>query len=148
MARPTDPNATQIARLQKRYPGATTGEFGDSEALSQRLIGLIREGRKTATCAALRDYHADDEPLPVAGQFEIVLDHTGRPAMVLRTTAVQTTRYCDVDWSFAKDEGEDDDLDGWRAGHRAYFERTGGFDDRMMLLCQRFEMVEDLKPID
>ena len=50
----------------------------------------------------------------------------------------------DVDADFALAEGENDSLEGWRRDHAAYFTRNGGFDPGMMLLCKRFEMVEDL----
>ena len=38
--------------LQDTYPGAGTFKFGDSAALCQHLIAHVRQGRKTATCAA------------------------------------------------------------------------------------------------
>jgi uncharacterized protein YhfF len=133
-----------IHALLKRYPGAALDEFGDSPELSRRLIGLVRAGRKTACCGALRDYLAAGDPVPTAGQYQIVLDHEGTPALVLRMVSVRTLRFIDVDWDFARDEGEDDDLEGWRAGHRAFFARTGGFGPDMPLVCQRFELAEDL----
>ncbi len=40
-------------------------------------------------------------------------------------------------------EGEDEDLAGWRAGHRAYFERNGGFSPDMPLVWERFALIED-----
>ncbi|MEO1277180.1 MAG: ASCH domain-containing protein, partial [Pseudomonadota bacterium] len=40
-------------------------------------------------------------------------------------------------------EGENDSLEGWRADHRAYFERNGGWSPDMMLLCERFRVIED-----
>ena len=62
-----------------------TFKFGDSEELSDRLIALVREGKKTATCGALREYGP--------GKFE----------------------------------------------------RTGGFDPEMVLVCERFRLVRDLE---
>jgi hypothetical protein len=34
-------------------------------------------------------------------------------------------------------------LSGWRRDHQAYFERNGGFDPEMLLVCERFRLVED-----
>ena len=133
-----------IEQLKKTYPGASVGSFGDSAELSDQLIALVRSGQKTATCAALRDYETEGEPLPEVGQYEIVLDATDTPVLVLKTLWVETLRFADVDWAFAKDEGENDTLEGWRSDHRAYFERNGGFDPDMLLVCQRFTVVEDL----
>ena len=133
-----------IEHLLQTYPGAAIGSFGDSEELSAELIALVRSGQKTATCAALRDYEAEGEPLPEVGQYEIVLDATDTPVLVLKTLWVATLRFADVDWGFAKDEGEDDTLDSWRRNHRAFFERNGGFDPDMLLVCQRFSVAQDL----
>ena len=130
--------------LRRAYPGAITGEFGDTPALSRHLIALIREGRKTATCGALADYKREGDPVPGVGDFEIALDETGAPALVLQITDVALTRFEDVTWDFARDEGEDDDLQGWRDGHSAFFERTCGFDPAMVLVCLRFRLAEDL----
>lgn len=41
-------------------------------------------------------------------------------------------------------EGENDSLAGWRADHREYLERNGGFDPNMMLVCERVRLIEDL----
>lgn len=133
-----------IDQLKQKYPSASIGSFGDSAELSAELIALVRSGKKTATCAALRDYEAEGEPLPEVGQYEIVLDTTETPVLVLKTLWVATLRFADVDWAFAKDEGEDDTLESWRRNHRAFFERNGGFDPDMLLVCQRFAVVEDL----
>ena len=128
-----------------RYPDSVPFKFGDSAALCASLTALVREGRKTATCGALRDFTDDDDELPVVGRRDIVLNWDGTPALVIETVAVERKRFRDVGETFALQEGEDDSLEGWRAGHRAYFERNGGFDDEMMLVCERFRLVEDLE---
>ena len=49
----------------------------------------------------------------------------------------------DKESKFAKDEGEGDgSLDAWRKEHAAYFERNGGFSPNMLLVCERFKVVE------
>lgn len=129
-----------------RYPGAATFTFGDSRALCDRLLALVRAGRKTATCGALRDFGAGGEALPEPGRRDIALDWDGRPALVIETVAVEIVRFCDVGPDFALAEGEDASLEGWQAGHRAFFARNGGFDPGMDLVCERFRLVEDLAP--
>jgi uncharacterized protein YhfF len=52
-------------------------------------------------------------------------------------------RFCDVDENFALAEGENGDLEGWRRDHRRYFERNGGFDNELMVVCERFKLVHD-----
>jgi uncharacterized protein YhfF len=125
-----------------RHPGAVTFAFGDSRALSDVLLALVRAGRKTATCGALRDFEAG-EAMPVVGRRDIALDWDGRPALVIETTEVTIRRFREVEADFALAEGEDETLEGWQEGHRRYFERNGGWDPEMELVCERFRLVED-----
>ena len=97
-----------------------------------------------ATCEALRVFESEGEVLPVVGRRDIALNWDGTPALVIETVSVALTRFCDVGEDFALAEGENDTLEGWRSDHRSYFERNGGFDPEMILVCERFKLVEDL----
>ena len=127
-----------------RYPGAQTFKFGDSAELSAELLALVRSGRKTATCGARRDFPDDSPDMPVVGRQDIALEWDGRPALVIETVEVSICRYCDVTEDFALAEGENETLEGWRRDHQRYFERNGGFEPEMELVCERFRLVEDL----
>ena len=131
-----------VDRLKEKYPDAEIFTFGDSEALCQQLLSLVRSGRKTATCGALRDFQEGGEPVPVPGRKDIALNWDGSPALVIETISVTTALFCDIAEDFALAEGENEDLDGWRRDHKAFFERNGGFEPDMMLLCERFRLVE------
>ncbi|MFK7994844.1 MAG: ASCH domain-containing protein [Granulosicoccus sp.] len=137
-----------INDVLNKYPGATTFKFGDSKSLSDLLLSLVRQGKKTATCAALYDFTEGDEVMPVVGRQDIACEWDDTPALVIQTIAVEHKRFCDVDEEFALLEGENDDLQGWRIDHQEYFERNGKFDENMMLVCERFELIEDLKMIN
>lgn len=137
-----------IDDLKQKYPGAETFKFGDSKGLSDQLIALVRDGRKTATCGALRDFQNGDEALPVVGRRDIALNWDGTPAFVIETVDVAINRFCDVGEDFALAEGENDDLAGWQRDHQAYFERNGGFSQEMDLVCERFKLVENLQSRD
>lgn len=134
-----------IEDLQETYPGAGTFKFGDNEKLCQELIALVRAGKKRATCGALRDFEDEPEAMPVVGRADIVANWDGTPALVIRTTNVQQIRFCDVTEDMALAEGEDENLEGWRKGHKAFFKRNGGWHPEMMLVFEHFELVEDLK---
>ncbi len=135
----------ELDDLKKQYPEAASFKFGDGASLCALLIRLVREGKKTATCGALHDFTEGDEEMPVEGRCDIALNWDGTPALVIRTVAVNIKRFCDVDEEFALLEGENDSLAGWRSDHQAYFERNGGFDEEMLLVCERFEVVEDVQ---
>ena len=114
--------------------------LGDSRALNERLLGLVRSGQKTATCGALRDFQ-DGEPMPVVGRQDIALDWDGKPALLIETVEVTIRRFCDVPEDFALAEG-DGDFDDWKSGHIAFFTRNGGFDPQMELVCERFRLID------
>lgn len=132
-----------LAAVLARHPGAETFTFGDGPAMSDELLGLVRAERKTATCAPLRDYAPDGDEMASPGRRDVALEWDGRPALVIETLSVHLCPFDEVDEDFALAEGETDDLQGWRDGHRAYFERNGGFDPKMILVCERFRVVED-----
>lgn len=134
----------EIEDLQDTYPGAGTFKFGDSAELSARLITLVRNGRKRATCGAQRDFEDDPDAMPVEGRIDICAHWDGTPALVIKTTKVRQIRFCDVTEDMALAEGENDTLEGWRKGHKAYFKRNGGYHPEMMLVFEHFDLIEDL----
>lgn len=123
--------------------GSTSFTFGDNEELCNELLDLVRSGKKTATCGALREFGPDGDAMPEVDCQDIALNWDGTPALLLETLEVNQVRFCDVEESFALAEGENDDLEGWRSDHQRYFERNGGFDHEMMLVCERFRLVHD-----
>ena len=133
-----------LLQIRERYPDALETAFGDSAALSEHLIALIRAGRKTATVGALQDYIDENAPIPKVGDHQIVLSFDGEPVLVLRTTDSFIRPFADIAWDFARHEGENENHRQWRAEHQAYFERNGGYDPNMPLVCERFQLVEDL----
>ena len=121
------------------WNGLDAHMFGDSPALADELLQLVLEGRKTASCWAA----AEGLKGAVVGKPFAVKDGAGVVRCVLETIELTQRRYCDVDAAFAFEEGEDDrTLESWRAGHRAYFTRNGGFAPDMLLWCERFRLVE------
>ncbi len=118
--------------------------FGDSPALADALLALVIAGKKTATCGALRDYGLGKEALPKVGRRDTVLNGSGRPAAVIETIEVTTMRFGTVPEDFALAEGEGD-FAAWREGHIAYFDRNGGWSEDMMLVCERFRLVDVLE---
>ncbi len=122
---------------------AITFKFGDSEELCNRLLQLVRSGKKTATCGALYEFGPGKDEMPVVGRRDVAVHWDGTPALLLETVAVTEMRFCDVGEEFALAEGENDSLEGWQRDHRRYFERTGGFEPDMMLVCERFRLICD-----
>lgn len=119
--------------------------FGDDARLADELLGLVLEGTKTATSSLLSEYGDDTAPLPTVGDLSIILDGTGHPRALIRTTEVEVLPFTDVTVDFAAAEGEDDrSLEAWREGHTRYFSRQLGVDtlpDDLMVVAERFELL-------
>ena len=124
--------------VPEKYRGLRAFAFGDGSELADELLGLVIRGIKTATCST------EDEPnTSTPGERWIVRDGHGEPRCVIETTEVSYRRFDEVDANFAFEEGEGDrSLDHWRKAHRAYFTRQGKFSEDMMLMCERFRLVE------
>jgi len=124
--------------VPEKYRGLRAFAFGDGPELADELLGLVIRGIKTATCST------EDEPnTSTPGERWIVLDGHGEPRCVIETTEVSYRRFDEVEANFAFEEGEGDrSLDHWRKAHRAYFTRQGKFSEDMMLMCERFRLVE------
>ncbi len=122
-------------------------QFGYGVEQGDRLLACVLEGPKRATAGALWAYEAEGEPVPVPGDFSVLLDGRGNARCVIRTTQVDVVPFDQVDEAFAFDEGEGDrSLEYWRSVHWPYFERELadlGLEARMDMpvVCERFEVV-------
>ena len=144
--------ASILAKLAERGivlpPGPVRVDgYGDSEALSEALLALIRSGHKRAGTGLLWAYELEADPLPKVGDLEVVIDHREEPALVTRLTSVAIVPYCDVTAEYAAIEGEGDgSLAYWRNAHWAYFSRECQRIGRepaqtMPVLCCVFELL-------
>lgn len=121
--------------------------FGDDPALADQLLGLVLDGVKTGTSTALAELTRAGEPLPEKGDLSILLDGSGRPGALIRTTRVATVPFDEVGEEFAASEGEDDrSLASWRAEHERYWRRVLGplgeeFGPDMPVVTERFELL-------
>ena len=92
--------------------------YGDSEKLSDELLGLIRAGRKRAGTSLLRAMEAEGQALPEAGDIEIILNFSGEPVLVTRIVRTEVLPFSSVTADYAAIEGEGDgSLEHWRRAH-------------------------------
>ncbi|CAM3816408.1 ASCH domain-containing protein [Alkalicoccus chagannorensis] len=109
------------------------------------LADLVVTGKKTATCSGLAFYEMENEALPQAGEYDIVLDSREAPAAVIQVTSVDIVPMNEVSEAFALAEGEGDYDEWWRA-HEAFFREElpaigRSFSPDMRLVCERFTCV-------
>ena len=126
--------------------------YGDSPALSESLLALIRSGRKRAGTGLLWAYEHDHEDIAKTGDIEIVIDHLQQPAFITRITSATVVPYAEVTAEYAAIEGEGDgSLEYWRTAHWAFFSRECArigrdADERMPVVCAIFEVLDVVPP--
>lgn len=125
-----------------RYPGAICFKYGDSAELNAEILALVQSGKKTVTCDAVANFAAREEPHPEPGRIDIALDWDGKPAAAVRTIAVELVPFDQMQEDMVADQGEFRNLAHWSAGYEAYLQRAGVFSPDVMMLVERFEIVE------
>ena len=133
-----------MSGASERWPGAQTYRPGDSAALNAEILGLMRSGRKTASCEAVAYFAETGEALPEVGRIDLALDWDGRPALALRTLELVWLRFHEMTEARVAEQGEFRDLAHWRQGYEAYLTRAGRYSPDAPMLMERFELVEDL----
>lgn len=111
------------------------------------LAELVLNGIKTATASAYPLYEQEQEPLPKAGDYSVILNTKGEAVCIIRTTKVYVVPFREVSADHAFREGEDDrSLEFWRKVHRDFFTREMNdeglsFDEDMPVVCEEFMRV-------
>jgi uncharacterized protein YhfF len=114
--------------------------------MQNRLTRSALAGEKIATGALLQQEYLDQlEPVELPGERQVLLGSEGEAAAIVQVTRVETHRFIDVPWEFARDEGEGfTSIDHWRSGHRRFYEDEGVIvSDDSLFVCVWFRIVPD-----
>ena len=118
--------------------------FGEAP---DKLASLVKDGIKTAICSAYDLYEAEDESLPVVGEYSVILDSHDEAVCIIRTEKVYVVEFDQVTAEHAWKEGEGDkSLAFWRDVHEKFFAeclREAGleFTPDMKVVCEEFAVV-------
>ncbi|MBP0956242.1 MAG: ASCH domain-containing protein [Oscillospiraceae bacterium] len=120
--------------------------FELTEYWANELLRLVLEGKKKATSSSLWGYELEGDKIPQKGELSIVTDWNGEPRCVIETTDVTVIPFKDITFDLCSREGEDDDLQSWQEGHRAFFTEEGKelgyeFSEEMPVIFQEFNVV-------
>lgn len=129
-----------------------SGLSGTYEAWSfseapDKLAGLVLQKIKTATCSAYDLYQINNEPLPKAGDYSIILNSKEEAVCIIQTTKVYVAEFKDVSDEQAYKEGEGDrTLAYWRKVHESFLINelasvNKTFSQNTKVLCEEFEVV-------
>ena len=122
-------------------------DYGDSPEMRNELLGLILEGKKTATCGSLFQFEHEGYATSQVGDKRVVVDGSGAPACITEIVEVTIQKFKEVKEDFARDEGEGDgSLEYWRKAHWEFFSRVlppigGEVSEDMMVICERFKVI-------
>ena len=118
--------------------------FGDTP---DKLAELVKQGIKTATCSAYDLYQIENEPLPQAGSYSIILNSGDEAVCIIKTLKVYVTEYNKVSEEHAFKEGEGDrSLEYWRKVHEEFLTDELSsvnlkFNENIKVVCEEFEVV-------
>ena len=118
--------------------------FGEAP---DELADLVLKGIKTATCSAYELYQINNEPLPQAGDYSVILNSSEEAVCIIKTLKVYVTAFNQVSDEHAFKEGEGDrSLEYWRMVHVSFLTNElaslhSAFDEHTKVVCEEFEVV-------
>ena len=118
--------------------------FGEAP---DKLADLVLRGIKTATCSAYDLYLSEQEPLPQAGDYSVILDSKEEAVCIIQTLKVYVTEFHQVSEAHAYKEGEGDrSLEYWRKVHERFLTNElaavgKAFHENTKVVCEEFEVV-------
>ncbi|KAB2335616.1 ASCH domain-containing protein [Bacillus mesophilum] len=109
------------------------------------LADLVVNGKKTATTSGHVFYELENEPVPQAGEYSIVLNSSDEPVAIIKIDSVEVLPMDEVSEEFAIAEGEGDYAFWWEA-HEKFFKNelkpyNLEFVPNMVVVCERFTKV-------
>jgi uncharacterized protein YhfF len=107
--------------LKSRDPTVHAAFAGD-RTITDALIRLYLDGKKSAGSGLVKDYLSAGDPLPKAGDYWIVLDNLDQPRCLLKTVRVEINVFRYIPASVAAAEGEGDlSVAHWKRSHREFY---------------------------
>ena len=117
-------------------------QFGEK---ADWLAELVIEGEKTATCSSYEQYQIENEAIPKAGEYSIVLNSANTPVAIIEVESVEMYPLNEVPEEFALAEGEGTYQEWWDAHVNFFsglFEQYNlEFKKDMLVVCERFRKV-------
>jgi uncharacterized protein YhfF len=128
-------------------------EFAYPGPLRDRLVGAVLRGEKTATSSLLVEWEIENEPLPVVGERQTVVDSNGEPVGVIELTGMEVIRLGDAGPDLAREEGEGfESAAEWRDAHERFWteevipqlppDRAAPLTDATLVVVERFRLVD------
>lgn len=121
--------------------------FGSNKKEAAELAELVKKGTKRGTTSLYYWYEYEKEPLPLPGEYSVIVNWEGEAQCIIKTTKVTLLPFKDVTEELAKIEGEGDkSLEHWRDVHIRFFteemkDEVKQFTEDMIVVFEEFELV-------
>lgn len=125
----------------------STWYFGSNKKEADELAELVKKGTKRGTTSLYYWYENEKEPLPLPGEYSVIVNWEGEAQCIIKTTKVTLLAFKDVTEELAKIEGEGDkSLEHWRDVHIRFFteemkDEVKQFTEDMIVVFEEFELV-------
>ncbi len=139
--------AARAALPQEHIERYKVRTYGGSKAMADVIIPLILAGEKTGTFALAAEFDADAALAPQPGEYYVVTQFDGPPALLYRITFVETVPFEGINHEHVQVEGPGARrVDIWRNIHWDYWGgamRARGLEPSMQMpvIFQRFEVL-------
>lgn len=114
-----------VACEEMSYAGEIS--FEASGFVNDEILTLVLAGKKSAIFASLATYAADNEMIPVSGEYYVVVDRAQNPRCIIEIESVAIVPFGEVTWEMACKEGMDENLASWRERMQEQLEEEGDF---------------------
>ena len=95
-----------------------TAAFAGNSQITDELLSLYLQGKKTAGSSLVKDFLTAGDPLPQVGDHWIYLDSCSEPRCILRTDRIVTYKFRDIPLEIPVAEGEGDlSIEYWKRVH-------------------------------
>jgi len=126
-----------------RYAEAFYFAEGSSESVMDRLLGLVLDGKKTATATP---YPLYKDCVPKVGDLCVITNWEGEPFCVIKTKKIDIRPFKEMTWDLVRLEGEDETLESWQSAHRWWYTqhsklKSYEFSEEMLIIFEQFEVV-------
>lgn len=121
--------------------------FGNAPEMADELLSLVLSGEKTGTSSLHFLYEVENEQLPNAGSYSVILNGANQAKVIICNKAVDILPYNQISKVHAYLEGEGDrTLEYWRSVHQPFFEAelveyNMPFDEHLILVYEMFGVV-------
>ncbi len=138
---------------QKEDEAVYSGElvFEDDGMTGQTQLSMVLSGAKTAMFTPLDTIEINMEKMPSVGEVYVVLDSNDEPRCVIELTDVRIIPLNEISWELAQKDGEDENMDDWKAKMEEFLEEEAdlcGFEPLpdSKIVCEIFKLVYNKRP--